>query len=65
VVKYPLHSALLLVWLAGIVFTAVYDDVIYPVDNGLISIGLVLLFAVTLLTLIARVRRDEARRRGR
>jgi len=52
----------MLLWLAGIVVTSIYDDVIYPVDDGLISIGLVLLFVITLGTLIARVRRDEARR---
>lgn len=60
--KHPFHVALMLLWLAGIVVTSIYDDVIYPVDDGLISIGLVLLFVITLGTLIARVRRDEARR---
>lgn len=62
--KYPFHTALMLLWLGGLVFTSVYDDVIYPVDDGLISIGMVFLFAITLGTLIARARRDEARRQA-
>ena len=55
--KYPLHSALLVVWLIGIIVTAVYDDIIYPMDDGIISIGMVFLFAITLATLMARANR--------
>lgn len=61
--KYPLHSALLILWLAGIIVTAVYDDIIYPMDDGIISIGMVVLFVVTLGTLVARAQRDEQRRK--
>jgi hypothetical protein len=64
-VKYPLHTALLLLWGAGILLTSIYDDVIYPVDDGMISIGIVLLFVATLLSLISRVRKDEARAKAR
>ena len=62
--KYPIHSALLLVWLAGIIITAIYDDIIYPMDDGIISIGMVFLFAITLTTLMVRVNRDEQRRKA-
>ena len=61
--RYPFHSALLLLFLGGIIFTAVYDDVIYPMDDGIISIGMVFLFAITLGTLISRASRDERRRK--
>lgn len=61
--KYPFHTALLLFFFAGIVVTAVYDDVIYPIDDGIVSIGMVLLFVVTLGTLISRANRDELRRK--
>jgi hypothetical protein len=67
-VRYPVHTALVVLAMAGILVTAFYDDLIYPVDSGLISIGFVLLFAVALGTLIARARRaetqDPARRQG-
>lgn len=63
--RYPVHTALLVLWGAGILLTSIYDDVIYPVDDGMISIGIVFLFVLTLLSLISRVRRDEARARGR
>jgi uncharacterized membrane protein len=65
VVKYPVHTALLLLWGAGILLTSIYDDVIYPVDDGMISIGIVLLFVATLLSLISRVRKDEVRAKAR
>jgi hypothetical protein len=59
VVKYPFHTALVVLAMAGILLTSFYDDLIYPVDSGLISIGFVLLFAVALGTLIARAKRAE------
>ncbi|MBI5137903.1 MAG: hypothetical protein HZA24_11300 [Nitrospirae bacterium] len=62
--RYPFHSALLMLWLAGIIVTAVYDDIIYPMDDGIVSIGMVFLFAITLGTLIARANRDERRRKA-
>lgn len=62
--KYPFHTALLLFFFAGIIVTAVYDDVIYPMDDGVISIGMVLLFALTLGTLITRVNRAEQKKRA-
>lgn len=55
--RYPFHTALVVLALAGILLTAFYDDLIYPVDSGLISIGFVLLFALALGTLIARAKR--------
>ncbi|MFQ5508707.1 MAG: hypothetical protein ACE5FN_05125 [Leptospirillia bacterium] len=61
--KYPLHSALLLLFLAGMVVTAIYDDVIYPMDDGIISISLVFLFVIALGTLISRAQKDEKKRR--
>ena len=61
--KYPFHTAWLLIFLAGIIVTSIYDDVIYPMDDGLISIGMVLLFVVTLGTLISRANQDEKRRK--
>jgi hypothetical protein len=33
-------------------------------DDGIISIGMVFLFAITLTTLIVRVNRDEQRRKA-
>ncbi len=63
--KYPFHTAWLLIFFAGIIVTAIYDDVIYPMDDGLISIGMVLLFVVTLGTLISRANRDELRRKAK
>jgi len=62
--KYPFHSALLVVWLLGIGVTAVYDDIIYPMDDGVISIGMVFLFVITLGTLMGRANRDEQRRKA-
>ena len=59
--KYPVHTALLALWGAGILLTSMYDDVLYPMDNGMTSIGIVVLFVLTLMSLLARVRRDEAR----
>jgi len=64
VIRYPLHSALLLLWFAGMIVTAIYDDVIYPMDDGLVSIGMVLLFVATLTSLVVRARRDEQRRKN-
>lgn len=63
--KYPVHTILLLLWGAGILLTAMYDDVIYPMDDGMISIGIVFLFVLTLASLLSRVRRDEERAKGR
>jgi len=62
-VKYPIHTALLLLFFAGIIVTAIYDDVIYPMDDGIISIGMVVLFVITLGTLVSRAQRDEQRRK--
>lgn len=62
--SYPVHTALVLLAMAGILVTSIYDDVIYPVDSGLISIGFVLVFAVALGTLIARAKRAEDARRA-
>jgi len=59
-VRYPFHTALVVLALAGILLTSFYDDLIYPVDSGLISIGFVLLFALALGTLIARAKRAES-----
>jgi len=59
-VRYPFHTALVGLAMAGILVTSIYDDVIYPVDSGLISIGFVFVFAVALGTLIARARRGAA-----
>ena len=61
--KYPFHTAWLLIFLAGIIVTSIYDDVIYPMDDGLISIGMVLLFVVTRGTLTTRANRYEKRRK--
>lgn len=61
--KYPIHTALLLLFFAGIIVTAIYDDVIYPMDDGIISIGMVVLFVITLGTLVSRAQRDEQRRK--
>jgi len=62
--KYPIHSAFLVLWLLGIIVTAIYDDIIYPMDDGIISIGMVLLFVITLGTLMGRANRDEQRRKA-
>jgi len=62
-VKYPIHTALLLLFFAGIIVTAIYDDVIYPMDDGIISIGMVVLFVITLGTLVSRAQKDEQRRK--
>jgi len=64
-VKYPVHTALLVLWGAGILLASIYDDVLYPVDDGMTSIGIVFLFVLTLASLLARVRRDEARAKAR
>ncbi|MDH5527244.1 MAG: hypothetical protein OEY97_08065 [Nitrospirota bacterium] len=61
--KYPIHTALLLLFFAGIIVTAIYDDVIYPMDDGIISIGMVVLFVITLGTLVSRAQKDEQRRK--
>jgi hypothetical protein len=63
--RYPVHVVLLGLWLAGIVGTSIYDDLIYPIDDGMISIGIVFLFVLTLLDLVRRARRDEVRRKAR
>ncbi len=57
--KYPVHSAVLVLELIGIILTAVYDDIIYPMDDGIISIGMVFLFVLTLGLLMRRANRDE------
>jgi hypothetical protein len=63
-VRYPVHTALLVLWGAGILLTSIYDDVLYPVDDGLTSIAMVVLLVITLASLLTRVRRDEVRRKG-
>ncbi len=57
--KYPIHSAILVLELIGIILTAVYDDIIYPMDDGIISIGMVVVFVITLALLMRRANRDE------
>jgi hypothetical protein len=59
VVRYPVHTAVVGLAFAGILLSCVYDDLIYPVDNGLVSIGFVLVFALALGTLIARAKKAE------
>jgi len=63
-VRYPVHTALVVLAMAGILFTSIYDDLIYPVDSGLISIGFVFVFAIALGTLIARARRGQGAGKG-
>lgn len=55
--RYPFHTLCVVLALAAIIATAVFDDLIYPVDDGMISIGLVFVFAALLGTLIARSKR--------
>ncbi len=62
--KYPLHSLMLVLVLIGVILTAVYDDIIYPMDDGVVSIGMVVVFALTLGSLIWRANRDEMRRKA-
>ena len=59
--RYPFHTLCTLLALAAMITTAVFDDLIYPMDDGMISIGLVFVFAALLGTLIARAKRDGDR----
>jgi hypothetical protein len=59
--RYPFHTLCTLLALAAMIATAVFDDLIYPLDDGLISIGLVFVFTALLGTLIARAKRDGDR----
>lgn len=59
--RYPFHTLCVVLALGAMIATAVFDDLIYPVDDGLISIGLVFVFAALVGTLIARAKRDGHR----